>query len=136
MSKTKVRKTGAESASNKGKRKAAAADVTSQKPAVAAPSGSATDLAEKIKELVRLAQEQGQLTYNDINEALPESESTPEKLDEIFTKLRALEIEIVDQAEVDHVKKPESEEEDTSAAGHSGRPGADVSEADGAGGRC
>ncbi len=45
---------------------------------------------------------------------LPENESTPEKLDEIFTKLRALEIEIVDQAEVDHVKKPESEEEDTS----------------------
>ena len=54
------------------------------------------------------------MTFNDISEALPENESTPEKLDEIYSKLRALEIEIVDQAEVDNVKKPESEEEDTS----------------------
>ena len=114
MSKTKVLKTGPEVSLIKGKRKAAA-DVTSQKPEVAAPGGSTTtDLAEKVKDLVRLAQEQGQLTFNDIHEVLPESESTPEKLDEIFTKLRALEIEIVDQAEVDHVKKSESEEEDTS----------------------
>ena len=80
----------------------------------APPADSDTDIAEKVKELVRLAQEQGQLTYNDISEALPDSEATPEKLDEIFTKLRALEIEIVDQAEVDNVKKPEAEEEDTS----------------------
>ena len=71
------------------------------------------ELSEKIKELVRLAQEHGQLTHGDISDVLPESEATPEKLDEIFSKLRALEIEIVDQAEVDHVKKPESEEEDT-----------------------
>ena len=31
------------------------------------------DLAEKVKELVRLAQEQGYLTYNDINDALPDA---------------------------------------------------------------
>src|SRR5690349_10647525 len=30
------------------------------------------DLTEKVKELLRLAQEQGHLTYNDINEALSE----------------------------------------------------------------
>ena len=69
------------------------------------PSGPVTELSEKIKELVRLAQEQGQLTFNDISEALPESEATPEKLDEIYSKLRALEIEIVDQAEMDNVKE-------------------------------
>ena len=69
--------------------------------------------AEKLKELVRLAQEQGHLTYNDINEVFPENTMTPEKLDEVFSKLRVLEIEIIDQAEVDHVKKPEAEEEDT-----------------------
>src|SRR5512135_436874 len=32
----------------------------------------AGDLAEKIKELVRLAHEQGYLTYGDINDALPD----------------------------------------------------------------
>jgi RNA polymerase primary sigma factor len=73
------------------------------------------DLSEKIKELVRLAQEQGYLTYNDINEALPESMINPEALDEIYLKLRGLEVEIVDQAEVDRVKQSEPEEEEEKA---------------------
>jgi len=73
------------------------------------------DLQEKIKELVRLAQEQGYLTYNDINDALPDSIVTPEELDEIYIKLRNLDVEIVDQAEVDRVKQPEAEEEDDKA---------------------
>ncbi len=70
------------------------------------------DLTEKIKELVRLAQEQGYLTYNDINDALPDNVITPEELDEIYVKLRNLEVEIVDQAEVDRIKQPEPDEED------------------------
>jgi RNA polymerase primary sigma factor len=74
-------------------------------------SQAGVDLTEKVKELVRLAQEQGYLTYGDINDALPDSIVTPEDLDEIYSKLRNLEIEIVDQAEVDRVKQPEPEEE-------------------------
>jgi RNA polymerase primary sigma factor len=74
---------------------------------------SDAEFSEKIKELVRLAQEQGRLTYGDISEALPESAIEPEKLDQIFAKLRSLDIEIVDQAEVDRVKTPGTEEEDT-----------------------
>jgi len=45
---------------------------------------------------------------------LPEDAVTPEKLDEVFSKLRALEIEIVDQADADNVKKPDGEEDDAS----------------------
>jgi RNA polymerase primary sigma factor len=75
-------------------------------------SQAGVDLTEKIKELVRLAQEQGYLTYNDINDALPDSMITAEELDEIYIKLRNLEVEIVDQAEVDRVKQPEPEEEE------------------------
>jgi len=75
-------------------------------------SQSGIDLTEKIKELVRLAQEQGYLTYGDINDALPDTVVTPEDLDEIYIKLRNLEVEIVDQAEVDRVKQPEPEEEE------------------------
>ena len=70
------------------------------------------DIQEKVKELLRLAQEQGYLTYNDINDALPDNVVSPDDLDEIYTKLRNLEVEIVDQAEVDHVKQPEPEEEE------------------------
>jgi len=78
-----------------------------------APNGTLSPaLTEKIKELLRLAQEQGYLTYNDINDALPDSVVNPDDLDEIYIKLRGLEVEIVDQAEVDRVKQPEPEEEE------------------------
>ncbi len=72
----------------------------------------AVDLDEKVKELVRLAHEQGYLTYNDLNEVLPERFVSPEELDEIYVKLRNLEIEIVDQAEIDRVKSSEAEEDE------------------------
>ena len=69
-------------------------------------------LPDKIKELVRLAREQGRLTYNDIDEVLAET-PTPEEMDEIFAKLRALEVEVVDQADVDRVKTPDTEEDNS-----------------------
>jgi RNA polymerase primary sigma factor len=81
--------------------------------AAVAPADRTAELAGKIKELVRLAKEQGNLTFDDISEALPESLATPEALDEIFAKLRELEIEIVDQAELDAAKEPEDEEVET-----------------------
>ncbi len=80
--------------------------------ALSGKMGTNPELAEKIKELIRLAQEQGYLTYSDINDALPDSIISPEDLDEIYSQLRNLEIEIVDQAEVDRVKQPEPEEEE------------------------
>ena len=74
------------------------------------PVNRAEELAAKIRALIHLAKEQGNLTFDDISEALPESLSTPETLDEVFAKLRELEIEIVDPAEVDTAKEPEEEE--------------------------
>jgi len=73
---------------------------------------SGIDVALTVKELVRLAQEQGYLTYNDISEALPDAPVPPEALDEIYVKLRGLDVEIVDQAEVDRIKQPDGEGED------------------------
>jgi RNA polymerase primary sigma factor len=93
--------------------------TTSDPPEVPAEPGKAPangqtriDVALTVKELVRLAQEQGYLTYNDINEALPDTPAPPEELDEIYVKLRNLEVEIVDQAEVDRIKQPDSEGDD------------------------
>jgi RNA polymerase primary sigma factor len=77
-----------------------------------APAGKPAEISEKIKELVRLAQEQGYLTYGDINDALPDTLIAPEELDEIYIQLRNLEVDIVDQAEVDRVKQAEPEEDD------------------------
>ena len=51
-------------------------------------------------------------THDDINEALPETIVTPDDLDQIYSKLNNLEVEIVDQSEVDRVKHPEPAEEE------------------------
>jgi RNA polymerase primary sigma factor len=78
---------------------------------------SGVDLTEKIREFLILAKEQGHLTNDDINDALPETIVTPDDLDQIYSKLNNLEVEIVDQAEVGRVKHPgpteEEEEEKT-----------------------
>ena len=67
-------------------------------------------LIEKIKELIRLHKEAGQLTFEDVAEVLTEEHSTPANLDHVFAKLRELEIEAVDAAEVDVVKPVDKEE--------------------------
>src|SRR5258708_12098764 len=68
------------------------------------------DLSEKVRELVRLAKEQGHLTYDEVNDALSDEVATPGDLDAVLTKLRSLEIEIVDPAEVECGKEAEGEE--------------------------
>ena len=88
------------------------ADMNGKIPAANGTTDKAAEIAEKIKELVRLAQEQGYLTYGDVTETMPESLVSAEELDEVYNKLRNLEVEIVDQAEVDRVKQPEPEEEE------------------------
>ena len=45
-------------------------------------------LAEKVKELVRLSKEQGQLTFDDVSEVLTEEYTAPANLDHVFAKLR------------------------------------------------
>jgi RNA polymerase primary sigma factor len=74
------------------------------------------DLDEKLKDLVRLAHEQGYLTHEDISEALPPEAATAEDLDQVLIKLRNLEIEIVDPSEMD--RPGSSETEDEAQGGH------------------
>ena len=69
------------------------------------------DLAETIKTLLHLAHENGHITYDDINDVLPDGLS-PDDLDALYTKLRGLDVEIVDHAEVERAKPAEPEEEE------------------------
>jgi RNA polymerase primary sigma factor len=73
-------------------------------------SASSIDLTETIKTLLHLQQENGYVTYDDINDVLPDGLS-PDDLDELYTKLRSLDVEIVDQAEVERAKPAQPEEE-------------------------
>jgi RNA polymerase primary sigma factor len=72
---------------------------------------SPLDLNETIKTLLQLAREHGHVTYDDINDVLPEGLS-PDDLDELYTKLRGLDVEIVDHAEVERAKPADQEEEE------------------------
>ncbi|MGI8431074.1 MAG: RNA polymerase sigma factor RpoD [Chthoniobacterales bacterium] len=68
----------------------------------------------RIRELIKLAKEQGYLTFDDLNEALPAELTDPEELDHILMRLRKLEIDIIEASEVDRYKdgKRDNEEEE------------------------
>src|SRR5665213_2114109 len=70
-----------------------------------ATSQSSVDLTETIKTLLHLAQEHGYITYDDINDVLPDNLS-PDDLDALLSKLRGLDVEIVmDQAEAERAER-------------------------------
>jgi RNA polymerase primary sigma factor len=74
---------------------------------------SAFELQSRIRELIKLAKEQGYLTFDDLNEALPEGITDADELDLILTRLRRLEIDIIEASEVDRYKdgKKDAEED-------------------------
>ncbi|HEX3817076.1 MAG TPA: RNA polymerase sigma factor RpoD [Chthoniobacterales bacterium] len=80
----------------------------------ATPVTSASQTQTRIRELIKLAKEQGYLTFDDLNESLPADVTDPEELDLILMRLRKLEIDIIEASEVDRYKagKPENEEEE------------------------
>jgi RNA polymerase primary sigma factor len=76
-----------------------------------APIQPSVDLTETIKTLLHLAQEHGYITYDDINDVLPDNLS-PDDLDALLTKLRGLDVEIVmDQAEAERAERAKQPEQ-------------------------
>jgi RNA polymerase primary sigma factor len=72
------------------------------------------DLQDRVRDMVKLAKEQGYVTYDDINEALPENMADPEELEQLISRLRTMEVDIIDASEVDRYKdgKKEIDDED------------------------
>jgi RNA polymerase primary sigma factor len=76
---------------------------------------SSSEVQARIRDLIKLAKEQGYLTFDDLNEALPEGVTDADELDLILTRLRRLEIDIIEASEVDRYrdgKKDVDDEED------------------------
>ncbi len=80
-------------------------DLAVSAPASLAPQDLHKALQEKVRELIKLAKEQGYVTYDDLDEALPESVNDPDSMESVITQLRAVEIEIIDSSDVDRVKE-------------------------------
>jgi RNA polymerase primary sigma factor len=77
-----------------------------------ATGSSGASLNDKIKDLLKLAKEQGHLTYDDLNEVLGEGVTTPEELDLVHTRLRNLDIEVLDASDTEDAKSADDEEEE------------------------
>jgi RNA polymerase primary sigma factor len=76
---------------------------------------AAAEIQLRLRELIKLAKEQGYLTFDDLNEALPEGITDANELDDILTRLRKLEIDVIEASDVDRhkeVKKDDDEEEE------------------------
>jgi len=79
----------------------------------AAPEGSiAANINDKIRLLIRQAKEQGYLTFDDINDALPEAVDSPEDIENVISILQNLEIDILDPDEVEGYKQRQEEQEE------------------------
>jgi RNA polymerase primary sigma factor len=77
------------------------------------PSGDEQKaLQEKVRELIKLAKEQGYVTFDDLEEAMPEGVNDPDKFDSVITQLRSVEIEIIDSSDVDRVKDVRSKDDE------------------------
>src|SRR5207248_1838347 len=76
---------------------------------------AANEIQVRLRELIKLAKEQGYLTFDDLNEALPDGITDANELDAILTRLRRLEIDVIEASDVDRqkeVKKDPDEEEE------------------------
>ncbi|MDQ3626126.1 MAG: RNA polymerase subunit sigma, partial [Verrucomicrobiota bacterium] len=80
--------------------------------AASAEAPVAGETQARIRELIKLAKEQGYLTFDDLNEALPADVTDPDELDAILTRLRRLEIDIIEASEVDRYKDGKKDEEE------------------------
>ena len=75
-------------AKNPGSKNPAAKDPNAPAPNPTFTSASQVDLTETIKTLLGLQQENGYVTYDDINDILPDNLS-PDDLDELYTEASA-----------------------------------------------
>ena len=98
-----------------GAKKAAAAPVPPAQT-VARVQAEAHETQEKIRELIKLAKEQGYLTWDDLNEALPDGVNDPDLIESIQTRLRAMEFDIIESSDVDRYKDLKKEQEQDSDA--------------------
>ena len=78
-------------------------------------ANAAAEIQLRLRELIKLAKEQGYLTFDDLNEALPDGITDANELDAILTRLRRMEIDVIEASDVDRhkeVKKDLDEEEE------------------------
>jgi len=101
-------------------KKAAAKKAVVKKAAVKKPAAKKApksridtpEIQEKIRELIKLAKEQEYLTYDDVNEVLPNDMVDPGDVEAILDRLRKMEFDIIDASEVDSYRDRKKDDAD------------------------
>ncbi len=103
---------GKKESAKKSAAKAAAGKNGAHEPVVETPAVDVDKfIAEKTRELIKLSKDQGYLTFDDLEENLPAAVNDPDVIDKIITRLREVEIELIEQSDIDTDKAPRKEEE-------------------------
>ena len=74
------------------------------------------EMGERTRMLVKLAKQQGYLTFDDLNDVLPTGIVSADDLEEVLTRLQSMEFSIIDATEVDSFKAKKQEQEEAAAA--------------------
>ncbi len=77
----------------------------SEKDMMAAVWSGNAEWQARLREVIKLAREQGYLTFDDLHEALPGSINNPDQVEGILGFLRTMEIDVIDSSEVDRYKQ-------------------------------
>ena len=107
----KATKASSPKAAKTAKTPAAKAAVHHVAPPAPKVQAEAHDTQEKIRELIKLAKEQGYLTWDDLNEALPDGVNDPDLIEAIQTRLRSMEFDIIEASDVDRYKDLKKEQD-------------------------
>ncbi len=70
------------------------------------------EVQEKLRELILLAKEHGHLTFDEVGEALTDIVSNPAEMEAVIARLRSMEIDVIETADMGRVKKADEEEEE------------------------
>jgi RNA polymerase primary sigma factor len=77
---------------------------------------NSTEVQSRLRMLIRLAREQGHLSWDDLNDTLPSGFVTAELMDELITRLRSMEIKVLDDGEVEQARRAHARERDAESA--------------------
>jgi RNA polymerase primary sigma factor len=80
-------------------------DEIAEGESAAASTLSWEERSQRIKDLVKLSEEQGYLTYDDINELIPSSVINPDELEGYMELLRSMDIEIIEASDAEKYRK-------------------------------
>ncbi len=70
------------------------------------------EIQEKLRELIKLAKEQGYVTWDDLNEVLPPGALDAEQIEAVVMRMRVMEIDIISASDVDRYRDVRKDGED------------------------